>query len=83
MGKNYRNCKNVFTKIPQPSRLREDPSKRKESITSCNWLASTVSRTNVRSGESICYWPNSEKLPVNYLPSKKKTPEDFSKALPF
>ena len=82
MGKNYRNCTTIITQIPQPSRLPEDLSKRKESITNCNSSVNTVSRTSVRSGESISSSLSSERLPVNSSLLRKKTPEDFSKVLP-
>ena len=42
MGKNYRNCTNGSIQILLPTRLQEDPLKRKESITNSNLLENTV-----------------------------------------
>lgn len=82
MGKNYRNRNIVVMQTRPLSRLHDDPSKRKESITSCNWSANTALKTKDKSGECSYYWPSSERLLESCSHSKKKTPEDYSKVLP-
>ncbi len=82
MGKSYRNCNSCLIQTDQPSTPPEGPSRRKESITNYNLSANMASRTKEKSGEFISSSPNSEKQPESFLPSKKKIPEDCSKALP-
>ena len=83
MGKNYRNCTLLIIQTPPHSRLQEDPTRRKGLITNSSSSASTGLRIREKYGESISPSPNSEKQLVNFSPSKKKTPEDCSKVLPF
>jgi hypothetical protein len=42
-----------------------------------------VLKTKNKSGESSSLYPNSEKPQENFSHSKKKTPEDYSKELPY
>ena len=83
MGKNYRNCTCLFTQTQPPSRPPEGLTKRKELTTNSSSSANTGLKIKEKYGESILLFPNSERQLVSSLLSKKKTPEDFSKVLPF
>ena len=82
MGKNYRNCTAILIQIRPPSRLQEDPTKKKGLITNSSLSASTASRIREKYGECISPSPSSEKQPESSSPSRKKTPGGSSKAPP-